>query len=319
MLEIRWRPSGGRGEYEYLSSAHDMLGKNIVVRLPVLGGDIKTDVRFDFKDGKPRLRREDPNDRSLLNVPQLVAAIAGLPESRREDTEGSVSFPLKRKAWVIGTIAFDVVKVTENTAVLEPVLLQPLHALEAIDLKERLNGLIKAADSSDLIADFIEQLKTLENTSKLTRLATEVHDNTPLGIETIHRPEETDDIIADFAAKEGRWVIRTHRQKERNRKVVEIAKQRFRKKHGKLFCECCGLEFGSMYSPLGADFIEAHHKQPLETLKEEQETRPEDLTMVCPNCHRMIHRTDDCSVDAVKKVLKTNGAFINAANLKLLD
>jgi len=296
-----------------------MLGKNIVVQIPEIGGQIPTDVRFDFKDGKPRLRRENPNDRSRLNVPQLVAAIAGLPEARREDTEGSVTFPLKRKAWVIGTIAFDVVKVTGNTAILEPVLLQPLHAPEAIDLRERLRGLIADSSSNDLVAEFIEQLKTHQNDSSLTKSATEVHDQAPLGIETVRLPEETDDIVEDFAAKEGRWVIRTHRRKERNRKVVEIAKKRFRKKYGKLFCECCGIEFGEMYSPLGDDFIEAHHKQPLESLKEEQETRPEDLTMVCPNCHRMIHRTDDCSVDAVKKILKANKAFISQPNLDLLS
>ena len=39
----------------------------------------------------------------------------------------------------------------------------------------------------------------------------------------------------------------------------------------------------------GRDFIEAHHTTPLSHLDGERETRVEDLTLVCANCHRMLH------------------------------
>lgn len=220
--------------------------------------------------------------------------------------------------YVIGSISCDVVDEQDEGVILEPRFLLPLHAEEAIDLRARMTGLSSAAPTNAVVQSFLNRLGTHINSSQLASLGSEVHQVYPLGAETIQRLEETDDIIADFAAKEGKWVIRTHRQKERSRKVVDVAKKKFRAKHGKLFCECCGIEFGVSYAPLGTDFIEAHHKTPLETLLAEQETRPEDLAMVCPNCHRMIHRTKKCSLDEVKRLLKRNGSFINAANLKLL-
>src|SRR5262249_29474431 len=156
--------------------------------------DITTDVRFDFKDGKPRLRRANPNDRSVLNVPQLVAAIAGLPESRREDTEGSVSFPLQPKGYVIGAISCDVRSEDAKTVVLEQRSLLPLHVDDAIDLRERMRGLVVAAKINPTVRSFIARIEQHQNTSQLAVLASEVHKVYPLGAETIHRPEETDDI-----------------------------------------------------------------------------------------------------------------------------
>ena len=59
--------------------------------------------------------------------------------------------------------------------------------------------------------------------------------------------------------------------------------------------EICGFSFVEHYGPLGAGFIEAHHTIPISDLQKGSKTSVDDLAMLCANCHRMIHRTDDPS------------------------
>jgi len=61
--------------------------------------------------------------------------------------------------------------------------------------------------------------------------------------------------------------------------------------HG-LKCKVCDFDFEELYGEWGEGFIEVHHIQALADNKgEEIETNPEtDLTVLCANCHRMIHR-----------------------------
>jgi 5-methylcytosine-specific restriction protein A len=59
-----------------------------------------------------------------------------------------------------------------------------------------------------------------------------------------------------------------------------------------------GFEFTSRYGELGRGYIEAHHLRPLGELEEGVPIRYEvakDFAVLCSNCHRMIHRTDDPS------------------------
>jgi 5-methylcytosine-specific restriction enzyme A len=84
--------------------------------------------------------------------------------------------------------------------------------------------------------------------------------------------------------------FRQHKRLERNRKLANSAK----KYHG-YNCQACGFNFCSMYGIIGNDFIEAHHLRSLSKLKGtvvELDPRT-DFAVLCPNCHRMIHRTDD--------------------------
>jgi 5-methylcytosine-specific restriction protein A len=63
-------------------------------------------------------------------------------------------------------------------------------------------------------------------------------------------------------------------------------------------CEACGMLFSDVYGQLGKDFIEAHHLYPLSELSEETVTKfdpQKDFAVLCSNCHRMIHRLEDCS------------------------
>lgn len=97
----------------------------------------------------------------------------------------------------------------------------------------------------------------------------------------------TDD---DSGFPEGKKKLREHVCRERNQQVIKIAKQRFKEKYGRVFCEACGFDFEKTYGEIGEDFIEAHHNIPVSELKEGDVTRPSDISLLCSCCHRMAHR-----------------------------
>lgn len=89
------------------------------------------------------------------------------------------------------------------------------------------------------------------------------------------------------SAVEGEQVLVTHIARERDTGLVRRAKKRFRRTHGRLFCEACLFDFQSKYGSLGRNFIEAHHVRPL--TEGPRRTSWDELMMLCPNCHRMVH------------------------------
>src|SRR5262249_39812413 len=89
---------------------------------------------------------------------------------------------------------------------------------------------------------------------------------------------------------EGKGLYRLHRLRERNRDLVKLVKEKAVDEHGRLFCAVCTFDFADVYGEIGRGFIECHHLLALADLLAEQATRPSDLALVCPNCHRMIHR-----------------------------
>lgn len=104
-------------------------------------------------------------------------------------------------------------------------------------------------------------------------------------------PDEADTTEGDIAdAPEGRVLTRTHRVRERNAKLVAQRKVNAKQADGRVACEGCGFDFEAAYGERGADFIECHHTVPVSSLRPGSRTRIADLALVCPNCHRMIHR-----------------------------
>ena len=95
--------------------------------------------------------------------------------------------------------------------------------------------------------------------------------------------------------------FRFHKRIERNiqlsKKVKEI--QGFT-------CKACSLNFEEKYGELGKEFIEAHHLRPISQLKGERiqlDVRT-DFTVLCSNCHSMIHRLDNpCDLDLLKSII----------------
>lgn len=100
--------------------------------------------------------------------------------------------------------------------------------------------------------------------------------------------QENEELTGEFP--EGKVVERTHKARERSSAVVQIAKDNFKKKHGKLFCQVCGFDFEGKYGNIGKNFIEGHHTIAVRDMTPDYKTKPEEIAMLCANCHRMAHK-----------------------------
>ena len=67
-------------------------------------------------------------------------------------------------------------------------------------------------------------------------------------------------------------------------------------KDDSISCNCCSFNFGDFYgNDIGKGFIEIHHTKPIfkyedEDIENTLSKAVQNLTPVCSNCHRMIHR-----------------------------
>lgn len=111
----------------------------------------------------------------------------------------------------------------------------------------------------------------------------------------------------DESFPEGKQELREHLSRERNRRVIQLSKSKFKEQHGKLYCQVCGFDFEQTYGPLGEDYIEGHHTKPVSEMADGEETKIEDIAMVCANCHRMLHRKRPwLSLQELNKLLNEN-------------
>jgi len=88
---------------------------------------------------------------------------------------------------------------------------------------------------------------------------------------------------------------------ERNLKLRTAAIQFHKTK-----CIICGFDFESLYGMRGTGYIEVHHLYPVSGLEKETEVNPKtDMTVVCSNCHRMIHRkkNDVLTIEEMRKLV----------------
>lgn len=93
----------------------------------------------------------------------------------------------------------------------------------------------------------------------------------------------------EFLAPEGRILYRLHRRYERDRRLVSRKKAQMLKGTGKLACEVCDFDTASAFGPAIADVLEVHHVAPLHKIGQSI-TGLSDLAVVCPTCHRVVHR-----------------------------
>ena len=104
---------------------------------------------------------------------------------------------------------------------------------------------------------------------------------------------------------EGKIVERTHKARERNSKVVRVAKRNFKIKHGRYYCEACGFDFEKTYGDVGEDYIEGHHTIPVSEMPPNYKSKPKEIVLLCSNCHRMVHRKRPwLTIKEIKKFLK---------------
>ncbi|MFV0468125.1 MAG: MrcB family domain-containing protein [Dysgonomonas sp.] len=74
-------------------------------------------------------------------------------------------------------------------------------------------------------------------------------------------------------------------------------------------CEVCGLTLIEKYGELGKEYIEAHHLKAFSALSEGKIflSIDKDFAVLCPNCHRMIHRLPDPSdIEMLKRIINEN-------------
>lgn len=105
-----------------------------------------------------------------------------------------------------------------------------------------------------------------------------------------------------YARFENRKFVASHLDRERSRLLATECKIR-----DGYECQVCALRFEDTYGKLGSAFAEAHHIVPLGQLRENVRTRIEDLTTVCANCHRILHRMEGRRDDLKKlKIIVRN-------------
>lgn len=119
--------------------------------------------------------------------------------------------------------------------------------------------------------------------------------------EAMDAPTHTEEDESE--APEGRILFRQHRQRERSRTLVNKKKAQVQKTTGHLACEVCGLDFQETYGDAGAGFIECHHLVPLAEAGE-LPTRLSDLALVCPNCHRVLHRQPGLGMAELREIVE---------------
>lgn len=106
----------------------------------------------------------------------------------------------------------------------------------------------------------------------------------------------------EAAATEGRLLVRRHVARERKRPLRDKKVRQVQQREGRLACEVCGIEFSEFYGPIGDGYIEVHHRLPL-AASGPTSTRLTDLAIVCPNCHRMLHRDHDLTVESLRDMV----------------
>jgi hypothetical protein len=325
-VDIRWRPSGGRGEYEHVPQGV-LLGRQIIVNtISVPGGYITTDAWGRIKDGKPRIRREHPNDRTLLNVHQLVAALALLPDPRREDI-GGVVLPLRDKGYIISAITFLADPADGQQAICTPQRLRVLHDNNEIDLVDRLTRIAAFMAREDLPAP----IKALANryqhlvssgvpVSELRSVANglaallEDHPEFAEAIEApseefIEHPQEPAEvpILTALTAVETERRLVSHYRIDRSRRIRTAKVRVFEHQHGRIFCENCAFDYEERYGERGRGFIEVHHVLPLAAILPNTVTNLDDLRLLCANCHRMVHwKQPMLDVEALREITRIN-------------
>ncbi|MHA1540660.1 MAG: HNH endonuclease [Alphaproteobacteria bacterium] len=81
------------------------------------------------------------------------------------------------------------------------------------------------------------------------------------------------------------------------------------KKDRKYICECCEFDFEKKYGKIGKEFIELHHLKPFGEMEDNEERKLEekDFSILCSNCHRMIHKLETVSnLKELKNKIKEN-------------
>jgi len=123
-----------------------------------------------------------------------------------------------------------------------------------------------------------------------------------------------DEIVVDVEVEESKLkakekkVLIKHKQQEakilRNTSFINIIK-----KNSNYCCEACGINCKKVYGQT-KQYIEAHHIVPVSQynleIGDSREITKDDISLLCPNCHRMIHMHGVPSLDEFKNKILPN-------------
>lgn len=114
-------------------------------------------------------------------------------------------------------------------------------------------------------------------------------------------------IDEDDEAPEGEILLRLHKLRERSTSLIRKKKTLCLQKRGYISCEICGFVFREHYGSLGDGFIECHHTIPISQLRSGQSTKLKELSLVCANCHRMLHRGGELlTIAKLQEIVRAN-------------
>ena len=112
--------------------------------------------------------------------------------------------------------------------------------------------------------------------------------------------------VAETFGNEGKLVQVQHLRRERSRSLSLASKKLARRRHpeGLLECEICHIIPEKTHFE---DIIEAHHRVPLHLLDGSARVMPSDLAMICPSCHRAVHKIAQCNMEELRGRLVRSG------------
>lgn len=172
--------------------------------------------------------------------------------------------------------------------------------LEAIPKETTARRLGQAYQAGNIIATYypIDNLLSLDklvyDLLYFINLYEQMIENQPVEVQEI-------DPMVENVWFEDLTKYRIHSIVERNQALSKKAKQI----HGYV-CKACNFDFETRYGEIGKTYIEAHHIVPIATLeKTKVQLNPQtDFTVLCSNCHRMIHRIKPTpTLEEFKKII----------------
>ncbi len=108
----------------------------------------------------------------------------------------------------------------------------------------------------------------------------------------------------DINAVEGGRKLVVHLRVERDPSVAKEAVRRH-VRDGGLVCKLCALDFSRRYRMgAGEHCLEAHHKLPLSLSLVASRTNLEDFLVICPSCHRVIHKVRAFDEESLSRLLR---------------
>jgi 5-methylcytosine-specific restriction protein A len=122
---------------------------------------------------------------------------------------------------------------------------------------------------------------------------------------------ELPDASAIVTGRDGAMKVANHKKMESRARNGALSKKV--KRLLGYECQACNIDLYIAYGAIGENFIEAHHILPLASMPAEgAELSIEDFAVLCPTCHRMIHRLGCPSIDQLKQRIHEDIRKLNA-------